>query len=168
MKFAVTLVSLSLATAFANPLSLLGGNSQVHLNDELSVPGENPLDFCSSPADDILQIFSVDLTPNPPEAGKTLNIVASGNLTQKVEKGAKVHLQVKYGLITLINQQADLCDQVGNVDLECPLEKGPLKLSKDVDLPKEIPSGRYNVLADVFTDSGDKITCLTAAVQFHR
>ena len=101
-------------------------------------------------------------------SGKGLSISATGNLTQKIESGAKVHLQVKYGLITLINQEADLCDYVTEVDLECPLEEGETKLSKDVDLPKEIPPGKYTVLADVFTADSKKITCLTAQVQFHR
>lgn len=48
-------------------------------------------------------------------------------------------LQVKYGLIRLINQEADLCEQLTNVDLECPLEKGEMTLTKQVDLPAQIP-----------------------------
>ncbi len=39
----------------------------------------------------------------------------------------------------MINQKADLCDQIKNVDLECPLKKGETILTKEVDLPKEIP-----------------------------
>lgn len=72
-------------------------------------------------------------------SGVTLSIKASGVLSEDVEEGAKVHLQVKYGLIRIINQEADLCDNLKNVDLECPLKKGPMELTKDVDLPKEIP-----------------------------
>jgi hypothetical protein len=60
-------------------------------------------------------------------------------LSQDVDDGAKVRLQVKYGLIRIINQEADLCDNLKNVDLECPLKKGPMTLTKDVDLPNEIP-----------------------------
>jgi len=75
-------------------------------------------------------------------------------------------LQVKYGLITLINQETDLCDQVKNVDLKCPLKEGPLKLTKSVNLPSQIPPGGYHVMADVFTKDGNKITCLTADVYF--
>ena len=79
-----------------------------------------------------------------------------------------MHLQVKYGLITIIRQDADLCSQVKNVDLECPLKKGELALTKDVELPKQIPPGKYTVLADVTTKDDKKITCLTATVEFHR
>jgi hypothetical protein len=50
-----------------------------------------------------------------------------------------MHLQVKYGLITLINQEADGCDTIGKADLECPLDKGEMTLTKDVDIPREIP-----------------------------
>lgn len=56
-----------------------------------------------------------------------------------------MHLQVKYGLIRIINQEADLCDNLKNVDLECPLKKGPMELTKDVDLPKEIPPVSLNL-----------------------
>ena len=68
-----------------------------------------------------------------------MSIKAKGDFKKQIEEGAKIHLQVKYGLITLINQEADLCDTLENVDLTCPLEKGEMSLTKDVDLPKEIP-----------------------------
>ena len=79
-----------------------------------------------------------------------------------------MHLSVKYGLITIIRQTADLCDTIGKVDLECPLKKGELALTKDVELPKQIPPGKYTVLADVVTKDDKKITCLSATVEFHR
>lgn len=72
-------------------------------------------------------------------SGQTLTIQASGTLLETIEKGATVALEVKWGLITLIQQTVDLCDQLKNVDLECPLEKGKMVLTKQVDLPKQIP-----------------------------
>lgn len=72
-------------------------------------------------------------------SGETLSIHASGNFKEKIEEGAKVHITVKYGLITLINQESDLCDALSNVDMKCPLEKGEMTLKKDVDLPRQIP-----------------------------
>lgn len=48
-------------------------------------------------------------------------------------------MTVKYGLIRLISTKADLCEQIGNVDLECPVEAGDLEITKSVDLPAEIP-----------------------------
>lgn len=50
-----------------------------------------------------------------------------------------MNLQVKYGYIRLINTKADLCDEIKNVDLECPIKKGRISIIKQVDLPKEIP-----------------------------
>ncbi len=71
-------------------------------------------------------------------SGKTLTIEAKGNFTEEIEEGAYINLSVKYGLIRLINQRADLCEQMKNVDEECPLS-GEKTITKDVDLPKEIP-----------------------------
>ncbi|ORY11328.1 ML domain-domain-containing protein [Clohesyomyces aquaticus] len=166
MRISTLLVpAICAATVAASPSWVPG---QVAINEEFKVPGKNPLYFCQDPKDDILKIESVDLDPNPPEPGKTLTIKASGDFKEAVEQGAKVHLQVKYGLITLINQQSDLCDVIDNVDLKCPLDKGEMALTKDVSLPKEIPPGTYTVLADVYTKDEDKITCLTAKISFHR
>ncbi|KAH9876991.1 hypothetical protein IAQ61_002352 [Plenodomus lingam] len=158
------LAALSAVSATATPW----GGSQVVVKEEYKVPGDNPLYFCGDPADDILKIEKVDLSPNPPKPGETLSIIATGDFKKEVGEGFKMHLQVKYGLITLINQQADGCDTIGKADLDCPLKKGEMKLTKDVDLPKEIPPGTYTVLADVVTEDGDKVTCLTAKIAFHR
>jgi hypothetical protein len=62
----------------------------------------------------------------------------------------------------------DLCEDVKNLELECPLKKGELKLAKSVDLPKEIPPGKYTVQADVVSKDEETITCLTAQVEFKR
>lgn len=166
MKLTSLLLPVVLTITVSARSSWLNENQVSVKENRVEVPGENPLFFCSDPPTDILKIDSVDLSPNPPEAGQTLDIKATGVLKKTVENGAKIHLQVKYGLITLINQETDLCNQVKNVDLECPLEKGPLELTKSVNLPSQIPPGMYHVMADVFTKNGDKITCLSADVSF--
>jgi ML domain len=71
--------------------------------------------------------------------GTTLTIEAVATFLEDVEEGAYVVLQVKYGLIKLVNTEADLCDQVSNVDLACPIKKGQRTIKKEVSLPKEIP-----------------------------
>ena len=68
-----------------------------------------------------------------------------------------------------------------NIDEKCPLE-GAKTVRKNVELPKEIPpvrkfnfhllvkltvlQGQYTVLADVYTDDDEPITCLEASVKF--
>ena len=124
--------------------------------------------YCADPADYILSIDYVNLDPNPPTPGANLSVVASGTFSKDVEAGAKVFLQIKYGLITLIKQEADLCDQIGNVDLSCPLKKGAMNLTKEVAIPKQVPPGKYTVLADVYTVDEEKVTCMEATVFFSR
>lgn len=132
------------------------------ISEEFPVEGDNPLNYCAKPDSYKLVIDSVDLSPNPPlpyvylqqstpmnqnmianpnrvSSGQKLTISAEGTLLERIEKGATVNLEVKWGLITLIKQTVDLCDELKNVDLECPLEKGKMVLTKEVDLPKQIP-----------------------------
>ncbi|KAG9198326.1 Phosphatidylglycerol/phosphatidylinositol transfer protein [Epicoccum nigrum] len=170
MQF-TTLLLAGLGAASVSAVPSMGASwvpNQVTVKEEFKVPGDNPLYFCADPVDYILQIDKVDLDPNPPKPGEKLSIKASGDFKEEVGEGSKMHLQVKYGLITLINQERDACDTIEQADLKCPLKKGELSMTKDVDLPAQIPPGTYTVLADVYTKDGDKITCLTAKIAFHR
>jgi len=167
MRFSVACLSACLAPAAA--LSVFNGNApDVTANLGLRIPGESPLELCDGEhGDDIVEIERVDLMPNPPAAGQELVIKAHGTVKKTIEEGAYVQLSVKYGLIRLINTKADLCEQIGNVDLKCPVKAGDMKITKKVDLPNEIPPGRYTVQADVYTADDEHITCLTATVTFN-
>ena len=90
------------------------------------------------------------MAAKPPHSGKTLTIKAHGNFTKEVEKGAYIELQVKYGLISLIKQKTDLCEQMSNVDEECPLS-GEKTITKDVELPTTIPPVTQSLLSNVQT-----------------
>ncbi|MCJ1346176.1 Phosphatidylglycerol/phosphatidylinositol transfer protein [Peltigera leucophlebia] len=151
--------------AVSKSLPLVNSPQHVLNGADLDVPGENHLKFCQSTSDYILTIDYVDLSPNPPVPGKTLLIEAKGHFSVEVTKGAYVNISVKYGLITLIRQTADLCEQMKNVDEECPLD-GEKVIRKEIKLPSPIPPGRYTVLADVYTSEGHQITCLEANISF--
>jgi hypothetical protein len=140
------------------------------IQEDLDIPGDSPLQLCANydHSKDTIHITSVDLDPNPPKAGQPLVIKAKGTVDEEIDEGAYVQLTVKYGLIRLISTKADLCEQIGNVDLSCPVKPGEIEVVKSVDLPKEIPPGKYTVLADVYSSEGEKITCLTATVVFSR
>lgn len=160
----LTALSFLLASIHIQAASLpLFGQSPIKtLDEKYFVNGTNPLEYCADPKDDILTIVSVNLIPNPPVPGEVLTIEAEGMFNKPVEKGSKVHLQVKYGLIRLINTEADLCEELeSNTDLKCPLE-GHQKFTKQVQIPKEVPPGKYAVLADVYTEDKTRITCLQA------
>ncbi|KAL4783658.1 ML domain-containing protein [Aspergillus varians] len=166
LSSAAALLCLVPLSVTATP-DLFFGSSQDVITQGAPVKGENPLEFCADPKSDLLDIKSVDLFPNPPKPGQTLKIKAEGVLHERVEEGAYVLLEVKYGLITLLRQRPDLCEQIVNVDLECPLEEGPLVLTREVELPAQIPPGKYTVHADVFDKDDRRITCLDAKnIQF--
>ncbi|RVX67273.1 hypothetical protein B0A52_09310 [Exophiala mesophila] len=166
----VSSVVLALLSATAVSSRSLFGSSQNALVDEpkFPVPGKNPLNFCADPKDYILTVDFVDLVPNPPVPGEKLTIIANGTFSKDIDPGATVFLQVKYGLITLIKQEADLCDNLGQIDLSCPLKEGALSLVKEVDIPKQVPPGKYTVLADVNTVDKEKVTCMESTVTFTR
>jgi len=108
--------------------------------DSTKVPGASPVEICSlSPSEDLVDIKYINLTPNPPQAGKNLTIEAMGILKKDIEEGSYADFEVKYGFIKLLTGTADLCEKAAEVDLECPVKKGEVKIKKIVELPSQIP-----------------------------
>lgn len=67
MKLTTSLLPLFLSSlATSSSLSFFGSDQQV-LDENLKVPGDNPLEFCDKNDDFILTIDNVDLDPNPPQ-----------------------------------------------------------------------------------------------------
>jgi ML domain len=108
--------------------------------DQTKVPGKNPVEICSlSPSDDLVEITYIDVTPNPPQAGQNLTVEAEGILKTTIKEGAYANFEVKYGFVKLLSGTADLCEKAMEVGLECPIEKGTVKIQKVVELPSQIP-----------------------------
>ncbi|KAG0645478.1 Phosphatidylglycerol phosphatidylinositol transfer [Hyphodiscus hymeniophilus] len=135
---------------------------------DLKVPGNNPLSFEHDPKDYTLQLHQLDLEPNPPAPGKPLRIQATGHLAKVVDKGSFVHVAVKWGIVTILTKDFDLCESAGAVDEECPFHEGFWNVSKTVDLPQQIPPGTYKVEMQAYTNEtmDEKIICMQGDVSF--
>jgi hypothetical protein len=46
---------------------------------------------------------------------------------------------VKLGIIKLFDDVVDMCEQLKNVQVDCPISAGPLTIQRTVDIPREVP-----------------------------
>ncbi|KAK9459847.1 ML domain-containing protein [Lipomyces oligophaga] len=132
------------------------------------IPGKSPVAICDLDVKQLVDIKYLNINPNPPQKGEDLYIEGEGYLYDTITEGAFVEVEVRYGFIRLVKETIDLCEQLEKADHSCPLEKGTIKFSKSVELPSEIPPGKYNVVARAFKEDYTEITCLTASVEFSR
>lgn len=156
-----TLVATTTCFSLSNPLLQL----PLHSLDD-PIPGDSPVEVCDVEEPQLLQIHTMTTSPNPPERGQNLTIDGFADLSKRVEEGAYVDVDVTYGYIKLIHTTYDLCDKASTISMECPLEKGPYKLQKQVAIPDQVPPGKYVVTARAYTKEDELITCLSAEVVF--
>lgn len=128
------------------------------------IPGNSPFELCELEEEHKLNIKEIVVEPYPPIPGENLTVDASGELLVTVIDGAYVDVVVTYGFIILINKRYDLCELVPEVDLECPVQKGLLSLSKTVEIPAEVPPGEYTVQARAYNADDTLLSCLTATI----
>ncbi|KAF9319647.1 Phosphatidylglycerol/phosphatidylinositol transfer protein [Podila horticola] len=153
---AVALGLASASHAWPNPLSSI---LSPHAQDTDSIKS------CGT-EDDLLQIEYIDINPDPPARGKNLTIDARGILHGDVVEGAKISILVKLGLVKLLQKELDFCEEAAKVDKNCPLLAGPQELHHTVELPKEIPPGKYTATVKVKNPDGEQVACLTATAIF--
>lgn len=170
MKLFLALLAL-FSTAFASLLPFNGFHSlEVHqLATNKPIPGGSPVLQCDVDDKQLLDISSVELSPNPPQRGHNLTIVASGQLHQELVDGAYVDVEVRLGYIRLLYNTYDLCEQLEEHDvddLKCPIKPDTYNLKKEVSIPAEVPPGRYVFVMRAYTYDDKLISCLTGEVLF--
>jgi len=122
---------------------------------------------CGNPTD-IVQLRSLEISPDPPKPGQNLTVTASGTVTQKIEDGAWAHVVVKLGLIKLLDKDIDTCEEAENANMEirCPVEPGDYTLTQTVELPKEIPPAKFVIDVSAYTVDDRDMLCLKLNVDF--
>ncbi|KAK6337730.1 Phosphatidylglycerol/phosphatidylinositol transfer protein [Orbilia brochopaga] len=166
----LTISAAAVASVSAFAIDLNGQVPFADLGEE--IPGGSHIQHCSNPRTDKVEIKRVCLEPYPPVPGGVLHFEAEGIIKERIEEGAYIRVDVIYNkYIRLIrNQKFDFCENVkkAEADVECPIEEGPLNITKDVELPKEIPPGTFIVTAYLHKKDDSLITCLHTVVSFKR
>ncbi|KAM0750792.1 hypothetical protein T439DRAFT_301792 [Meredithblackwellia eburnea MCA 4105] len=145
----------------AGALSRIGDDGTARTNTKWSY-----LD-CGTP-DDVIQIESIALKPDPPQPGHNLTIYGSGTTKSLISDGTYADVVVKLGLIKLLSKRFDVCEELGNANatLQCPIEPDHYNIVQTVDLPAEIPPAKYVIRADVFTQDDAPAACIQLTIDF--
>ncbi|KAG0744871.1 hypothetical protein G6F57_001281 [Rhizopus arrhizus] len=123
-------------------------------------------------SESLFQHKSVDVDPNPLEPGDQVNVTIVGDLLETVDEGAYAEVVVKIGLVKILQKTFDICEELrkhkNEVDIQCPIEKGPFKLIQSIKLPKEIPRGKFTVLASAYTVAEESLANVKITADFRK
>ncbi|KNE54123.1 hypothetical protein AMAG_00126 [Allomyces macrogynus ATCC 38327] len=158
----------SLSDAFTNfdQHSFIQGLAPAHSDGPITIHSVGPCRKNS--ASDLLDLEDLKLIPDPPRRGQKFVVEAKGTLKSTLEQGSTVHVVVKLGkFIQLLKQDMDMCKEIGQVGMECPVQPGPIVIRSEFDLPREIPPGTFFITADVTDQEGAQVTCIQAQLTFH-
>lgn len=161
---------LFLTLTLANALVLFGSevfNSYGYFGLETEdIPGGSSFKHCDISNEQKLRLNYLKFTPSSPRRGTNLTIEASGFLDDEIDKGAYVKLSIRVGYIKLFSITINLCSEFkkNNFELQCPIESGNYNLTTVVEIPKQVPYGKYTVSARAYNYDDSEITCLTGEV----
>ncbi|KAJ3193771.1 Phosphatidylglycerol/phosphatidylinositol transfer protein, partial [Irineochytrium annulatum] len=124
-----------------NLLPVPAGDLPRSNNDDDLTTFDGSVTSCGT-EEDIFQPTRIELIPDPPKRGASLTVIVEGDLTEDVTEGAHAYVQVKLGVIKLVDKRMELCDEIGEIGRECPVEKGRQEIEHTVDVPREVPPVR--------------------------
>jgi len=125
--------------------------------------GNDVLVDCGSDAD-ILHLDYIHLNPAQPLRGQSIHVEASGTLSEPVVNGTTVDVLVKMGVVQILKKTFDVCEEIQKVDRSCPVPEGEVKFERDIEIPNEVPPGKFYVQARVYTPDRRQVACLKGVV----
>ncbi|KAJ3022565.1 UNVERIFIED_CONTAM: Phosphatidylglycerol/phosphatidylinositol transfer protein [Siphonaria sp. JEL0065] len=157
----VVLCLLSLATSFT-----IAANQHQQNLAILETPSsfDGSIELCGS-SSDVFQPSKIAMNPDPPKRGEKLDVTVIGELSEDVVDGAYINVIVKIGVIKLYQGKLDLCEESGKIGHPCPIAKGHQEVFHSVDIPREVPPGKYNIAVKVFTADDKPLTCLNIKIK---
>ncbi|KAG2392872.1 hypothetical protein C9374_009449 [Naegleria lovaniensis] len=124
-----------------------------------SVFAQDPLTWsiCKRYPKQTLQITSVSLNPNPPQAGNNLQVTIQGDLTEPMAAGSTGQVSVNYAGTPMYTGPFDPCQFLAGSSNQCPLSKGQQTLSITQQITPMAPSGGPYQGTIVITDQNKNI-----------
>jgi hypothetical protein len=135
---------------------------------DLETPGDIVYTVCPG-WDASIKINSLKLDPNPPSIKKPIFVIANGDLSYALEKGAKMNIKATLGSMVVANQVVDMCDEASKNGLSCPIAKGNQDLKAQVPLPEGIqipPFVTINIHVEAFNADQSKLFCVDTKMKF--
>ncbi|KAK3180440.1 hypothetical protein K4F52_008168 [Lecanicillium sp. MT-2017a] len=122
---------------------------------------------CGAP-DDVLQLESISVKPDPPVPGKDVAITVTGTVRDTIADGAYVDLTVKLGLIKILKKELDICEEArkANSTVQCPVVPGKYTVTHTISLSRNIPWARYKIDVGGYTVDDDPLLCAQISVDF--
>ncbi|MFH9201300.1 ML domain-containing protein [Streptomyces anulatus] len=116
--------------------------------------------------DDVFQIDSIAVAPDPPELAKDLLIKVTGQLSRVPDTETYVDVIVKLGLIKILQKKQLLSELLAEWGASVPTKTGPFTLELSKELAKGTPAAKFTIRLDAYTGADEEAFCLEFNVDF--
>ena len=109
---------------------------------------------------DLLKVLELVVQPENPTRGSVIQISGRGILTDPIIQGGEIAVVVKYGKLPVVKKRLGFCEQIQEVGLSCPLDPSEISVAHEVELPKNMLTGKYEITAEAIDEQKKRIFCV--------
>ncbi len=111
-----------------------------------TISSQQTFNSCGN-SEDLFQFQMLEVTPDPPKTASQLQVHVKGYLKETIAPGSYALVQVKIGLIKLIDAKFDVCEELPKINMTCPIQPGEQDILRVADIPREVPKVTFHHLS---------------------
>lgn len=115
----------------------------------------SPAAFTSCAPDATFHVTSVDIEPQPLVPGKKVVVQATGTLDERLTGGSYT-ANVSYMGVSVLQRSGSIGELI-----KLPAAPGPATVSEKLKVPKQAPSGSYELTFSATDQDGATLSCVT-------
>jgi hypothetical protein len=110
-----------------------------------TISSQQTFNSCGN-SEDSFHFQMLEVTPDPPKTASQLQVHVKGYLKETIAPGSYALVQVKIGLIKLIDAKFDVCEELPKINMTCPIQPGEQDILRVADIPREVPKVTFQHL----------------------
>ena len=122
--------------------------------------GVPTITYCNTTSTPLI-INSFTISPDDIEPDETVTATLKSTLVGETVTSGTIKVTGTVDKYPILNEQYDLCDELPNVGLSCPLAPGPYDISEQVQIGSIPISGTATATAELYDQSSNELACIS-------
>merc|ERR1712129_423021 len=130
----------------------------VSANQKQIIGGTPEVTFCNTSLTPLI-VNGYSLEPNDIHSNENVTLKINSTLSEDVSNGT-IHIDAKVRIIPVYDKTLNLCTELAQANMSCPLKKGPYDFEKTLAIPNIPVHGQITATVTINDQNAKQLLCM--------